>query len=75
MWIVVLVLNEILLWRLEIPLREGTGEVGQWGVWAGLGLVVVGGFIHQLVPKPKLGKSAESDGHGNLDFGGVGTVV
>lgn len=77
-WITSLVLNELFLLQdldgpLKLPVTEELYEVGQWGVWAGLGVVVLAGIVNEAVRDRKV-KVVMYDG-GEAEYGGVGRVV
>jgi hypothetical protein len=48
-WVVVVVLGEMFLLGTGLPVAEEAYEVGQWGVWAGLGLVAAAAVVNWVV--------------------------
>jgi len=48
-WMVVVVLGEMFLLGTSLPVTEEAYEVGQWGVWAGLGLVAAAAVVNWVV--------------------------
>lgn len=81
-WIAVVALNENFFlhegeWALGTYSTEKMFEVGQWGVWAGLGLVMLAGMVDYITgkkrPSPKV-YTREGD-EGVINYGGVGQEV
>ena len=81
-WIAVVALNENFFlhkgeWALGTYSTEKMYEVGQWGVWAGLGLVMLAGMVDYITgkkkPLPKFYTRAGDEGV--VNYGGVGQEV
>lgn len=89
-WITTLVLNEMFVLydmggTYGLPVTEELYEVGQWGVWAGLGVVVVASVVHSFaVATPQkvqvtMYNGGQQDlqhlGHEGTEYGGIGRRV
>lgn len=81
-WIAVVALNENFFlhkgeWALGTYSTEQMYEVGQWGIWAGLGLVMLAGLVDYLTgkKKPLPNFHTRESLEGVVNYGGVGQEV